>query len=161
MPYFPADVREVPVKFSFSVYDGCKNKKHQFHRLVNGQNALPVAVFTTILIAPCGRCTFQLFHFSRQCPDILNMLSPVVSMVQYLHAFCPQRQQKRVEKRQKGKSQQFLHQPKLYLNVSYISAPCKAPHPSHPSFLSPPGGLNDWGVLPLPFILQEKVCPSP
>lgn len=40
-------------------------------------------------------------HFSN-CPDILNMLSPVVSMVQYLHAFCPQRQQRRTEKRLKG-----------------------------------------------------------
>lgn len=88
---------------------------------------------------PCGRCTFQLFLFPRQCPDILNMLSAVVSMVQYLHAFCSQRQQKRIEKRQKGKSQQFLHQAKLYLNASYISTPCKAP-----PFLSSLVPLASW-----------------
>lgn len=67
-------------------------------------------LWTTIPTGLCGRCTFQLLHFSSQCPDILNMLSPVVSMLlhQYLHAFCPQRQQKRSEKKDGEKSQQFF-----------------------------------------------------
>lgn len=54
--------------------------------------------------------TRQQMHYptaslSWRCPDILNMLSMVVSMVlsQYLHAFCPQRQQKRKEREQNGK----------------------------------------------------------
>lgn len=82
MPYISADSRyKLYISHFFSVL-GHKKTIAQFGKW---------AVFTTILASPRGRCTFQLFHFSKECPDILNVLSPVVSMAlcQYLHAFCP------------------------------------------------------------------------
>lgn len=137
--YMPADTRYeryLLLRFSFSILS-CK-------KLSVAQTGKRTECSTCGSIdhnphsTPVGDAFFQLFHFSRQSPDILNMLSPVVSMVlpQYLHVFCHKRQQKRIEKKVEGekKSAVFLHQPKLYLNMSYISAPCQAPHPSHSSF---------------------------
>lgn len=54
---------------------------------------------------------FPTVSLSRRWPDILNMLSMVVSMVlsQYLHAFVPKGNKRGKKRNRMEKSQQFLH----------------------------------------------------
>lgn len=93
------------------------------------QNAVPVALFTIILAGLCGRCTFQLFHFSSQCPDILNRLSPVVSIVlcQYLHAFLSPKATKEGRKEIEGEKVNSF-----YTGQSCISMCLTSLHPARP-----------------------------
>lgn len=55
---------------------------------------------------------FPIVSLCRQCPDILNMLSPVVSMVllQYLHAFLsPKATKEEIKEIEGEKVNSFLH----------------------------------------------------